>query len=182
MKLCTRCLSSKDLSAFSPKQSHCKPCQAEKRAIWRKNNPDRVLAENAAYRAKNPSYFRQHYRKNLESESARKARYYLENKEIVRRRLDAYAEKNPHVRRAITAKRRAVLLKATPVWADFEKIKAFYETADALGMLTGEWHEVDHIIPLQGRTVCGLHCPANLQVVPRSVNRAKSNRVLDDMS
>lgn len=79
------------------------------------------------------------------------------------------------MRRAITARRRAQNLKATPPWADADRIKEFYVTADALGMWTGEWHEVDHIVPLVGKIVCGLHCENNLQVIPRQENRKKGN-------
>jgi hypothetical protein len=65
------------------------------------------------------------------------------------------------------------LLQATPSWASNSKIADFYLTADALGMWTGIWHEVDHAIPLQGKAVCGLHVESNLQVLERSENRRK---------
>ena len=38
-------------------------------------------------------------------------------------------------------------------------------------------NEVDHIIPLQGQFVSGLHVPENLRVIPRSINRSKRNKV-----
>ena len=54
---------------------------------------------------------------------------------------------------------------------DHERIKAIYREAAAR---EGEWH-VDHIIPLRGKLVCGLHVPDNLQILPGAENRRKSN-------
>lgn len=69
------------------------------------------------------------------------------------------------------ALRRALQLKATPKWADLEEIKSVYLEAQYLQM------EVDHIYPLQGKTVCGLHVWENLQIIPRNTNRAKLNHI-----
>ncbi|MBF3054122.1 hypothetical protein HKW90_06935 [Pseudomonas aeruginosa] len=79
-------------------------------------------------------------------------------------------------RRAESGSRRAAELQATPTWADSAAIRAVYAKAQALEQATGVRHEVDHIIPLRGRNVCGLHIPANLQVLQASDNRKKSNR------
>jgi hypothetical protein len=74
-----------------------------------------------------------------------------------------------------TQMRRRRCTDRLPAWADKSAIRALYELAAAMTRETGIQHEVDHIIPLQGRTVCGLHCEANLRVVPMRVNRQKSN-------
>ena len=83
---------------------------------------------------------------------------------------------NPGLVKANAARWRAALVQATPAWANQKKIAEFYETADGLSMLTGEWYHVDHIVPLQGKTVRGLHCEANLQVLPEVENIRKGNR------
>ena len=88
-----------------------------------------------------------------------------------------WATNNKGARNAITAKRRATLLKQTPSWADIEKIKLFYITADRISKETGIPHEVDHIIPLQGKFVSGLHIHNNLQIITQSKNRSKRNKV-----
>jgi hypothetical protein len=90
-----------------------------------------------------------------------------------------WATNNKSSRNAITAKRRATLLNQTPKWADLEKIKLFYIEADRLTKETGIRHEVDHIIPLQGKNVSGLHVHHNLQILTRSKNRSKQNKVED---
>lgn len=68
---------------------------------------------------------------------------------------------------------------ATPVWLtneQEEQIKAMYQHARDCEVVSGERYDVDHIIPLQGKSVCGLHVPWNLQVLPKDVNIKKGNR------
>lgn len=72
--------------------------------------------------------------------------------------------------------RRALLLKmATPPWASKEKMRAIYLERARLEAETGIPHDVDHIIPIVNRRVCGLHWEGNLRVIPASENRSKSN-------
>lgn len=73
--------------------------------------------------------------------------------------------------RSYSAKRRAAEIKAIPGWADLEAIKQFYINCP-------KGHEVDHIIPLQGKTVSGLHVIDNLQYLTIEENRSKSNKLL----
>ena len=63
---------------------------------------------------------------------------------------------------AYKRKRDAVKLQATPAWYDLEQVKPIYEQAAVLSEATGQPWEVDHIDPLQGELVCGLHVAANL--------------------
>jgi hypothetical protein len=70
---------------------------------------------------------------------------------------------------ASTAKRRAAKLRATPAWADLLSIRKIYEECP-------KGHHVDHIIPLQGKRVCGLHVEYNLQYLPARDNILKHNK------
>ena len=77
--------------------------------------------------------------------------------------------------------RRSVFRKATPAWLTKEQqdeINDCYWRARDCSLVTGEPYEVDHVIPIKGRGVCGLHVPWNLQLLPMTVNRVKSNKVL----
>lgn len=76
---------------------------------------------------------------------------------------------------ARTRKRDAAKLRATPAWANPDAILAFYKRAADLTRKTGILHTVDHIIPLQGRNVCGLHHEGNLQILTHPENSRKSN-------
>lgn len=104
--------------------------------------------------------------------------YYKDLSESRQKQLDRQ-KTNPALFAAHTAKRRAAILCRTPKWLtedDFADIKKFYSLAEELSKAYGfKWH-VDHIIPLQGKSVSGLHVIDNLQVIPASVNIAKNNR------
>lgn len=85
---------------------------------------------------------------------------------------------NPGAVRAITARRRAARRRAVPIWADKTAIDAFYREAVRMTRETGISYEVDHIVPLQGETVCGLHVAANLQILTKAENVRKHNKLL----
>lgn len=99
-------------------------------------------------------------------------------KERVRQYQNAYAA-SPERRgykRAKRAKRRCDTLNRTPKWLtkeDKQAIKQIYELAVTMSTKLGIEHHVDHIIPLRGKYVSGLHVPANLQVLSASENLKK---------
>jgi hypothetical protein len=80
---------------------------------------------------------------------------------------------------ALQSKRRAAILQRTPKWLtedDLWIIEQAYDLAALRTKMLGfAWH-VDHIIPLQGKLVSGLHVPKNIQVIPGSENVKKSNK------
>lgn len=88
----------------------------------------------------------------------------------------AQDEKHMAIKNAISAKRHAAQLNRTPSWADIEAIRAIYRKARDLTKSTGIEHHVDHIIPLQGRLVSGLHVENNLQILTGHENCRKNNR------
>jgi len=81
----------------------------------------------------------------------------------------------------LSAKYRASKIKAMPKWLTTEQlreIEEFYTLAKELQWLSdpNDPLEVDHIMPLQGVNSCGLHVPWNLQIIPSSLNKRKSNK------
>lgn len=91
-------------------------------------------------------------------------------------RANAHNKANPAMHLARTRKRQASQLQRTPSWdPNAHLIIAKYQLAAMLTKASGISHHVDHIIPLQGKKVSGLHTFANLRVIPGSDNVKKSN-------
>jgi hypothetical protein len=95
--------------------------------------------------------------------------------------VKAFKHSSAGHRAARTAARTARKLQATPRWADLAAIDAVYQKAHRLTRETGIEHEVDHIVPLRGLTVCGLHVQNNLRAIPKQVNAEKGNRLIDEL-
>ncbi len=134
-------------------------------------------------------------RKALPKSEASKAagrRYYEKNKELVKAKASArpneekklhknkYKKENPEIYRVLGNVRRRRHREATPSWLTPEQkqdIKQLYIEAQKITKLTGIRYEVDHIIPLINDSVCGLHVPWNLQVIPKTDNLKKANKI-----
>jgi hypothetical protein len=87
--------------------------------------------------------------------------------------------KNKSLKASLQAKRRAAQLQRTPKWLtakDHAQIADFYAMAKELESIFPWKQHIDHIIPLQGRKVSGLHTPSNLQIIPAQENVKKSNK------
>ena len=122
-----------------------------RKAIYRKEKADSILAYNREYQRTNP--------KSL----------------IWRKR---WAKEHPEVYRMSRAARRAREINAMPSWVNKEAIKAIYTEREFLVRETGIQYHVDHIEPLAGKNVCGLHVPWNLQIITAQENTRKSNKQL----
>jgi len=104
--------------------------------------------------------------------------YRLANKETVAQSKRAWYAANPGRATALAVKRKAAVKLRIPKWLtkdDHWMIKEAYHLAALRTKMLGFPWEVDHIIPLQGDRVSGLHVPENIQVIPRALNRAKWN-------
>lgn len=179
---CAKCGVEKPLEEFHRqkdgkfgRRSLCKVCTAK----YREGNREKIRERARQYREGNPEKVREaaaRYREgNREKILEWHRRYGKENLEKIRERHRQYREANPEKRAANRAKRRAAKLNRTPSWADIEHIKQFYEARQAISEATGREYHVDHMIPLQGKTVSGLHVPGNLQIIPAERNMSKSN-------
>lgn len=174
MKQCTKCKVDKNLTEFHKgrnpdgHRTWCKSCMAVYKKQYVAANRDKVLKKQKTYDLV----------KNIERKQYFQD-WYLKNKERLGYLNKVYKQKNLPMHAAKEAKRRSAKMQRTPKWltdTDFERIQNEYKLASILTKLTGnEWH-VDHIIPLQGKIVSGLHVPKNLKVLPAKENIAKNNR------
>lgn len=204
-KVCCSCKFEKPLEEFNKNKTQkdgyhntCKSCKRVSDKLYRENNKEKVaigkrkcyLEKKEHYDAKtkewvknNPngrkSIANNYYIHNQETILEKQAIYRYENKEICNSRIKCWAKRNPDKLRAKDARRRSQELKAQPLWLSGkhkQEIDNIYNLARDCELVSGEKYHVDHIVPLQGKTVCGLHVPWNLQVLPASVNIVKSNK------
>ena len=143
--------------------STCVLCSYQKTAEWIKNNPEKS-------RENSRDSYRKWRENNLEKAREKNRKWQENNLEKARELARKWHKDNPEKSRAQKAKRRAAKLERTPEWADYEKIETIYAQS-------GTEDHVDHIIPLQGEIVSGLHVHTNLQVIPANENVQKGNRI-----
>lgn len=154
---------------------------AEKARYWKDVASSRSYQRD--YRNENIERVREKEASQREKHRERKNEYardrYQNDRDAVREASRKWAQNNKASVAARTARRRARKLQATPEWVDHRAIASFYEKARQISIETGIPHEVDHIHPLQGENFCGLHVPWNLQILTKSENSRKKNRLLD---
>lgn len=116
---------------------------------------------------------RRRYAERAGEINARQRRYRQSNPEARAQTAKRYAMKNRDIMAECWSARRNRKKNAMPEWVDRSAIKAIYAQCQAITKQTGIKHEVDHIVPLAGITICGLHVPWNLQVITQAENRRK---------
>lgn len=88
---------------------------------------------------------------------------------IYQKSSDGWAKRYPEKHKEKVSRRRSAELKRIPSWANLTLIKEVYRNCP-------KGYEVDHIIPLQGKNVSGLHVHTNLQYLTIADNRSKGNK------
>lgn len=176
MKTCTICKETLSDTDFYPEKrtknglmARCKKCESirskektlrrkdlqyTKAKEWRDNNKDVMYNLSLTWRKQNPK---------------KTAAYFVD-----------YRNRNRGLVNERWARREALKRSATPSWLTEDDIWMMAEIYDLSSLrtdTTGIAWNVDHIIPLQGKTVSGLHVPWNLRIITARENRAKSNRI-----
>lgn len=159
-KVCTKCGEDLPLQSFNRRsaskdglQHRCRECQYELTSQWKKANKGRNYELDRKWVTKNREAVRKvsrdYYYRHREKELCRSA------EKRVKRRLSRPSCLTPEQE---------------------QQIKDFYWLAKDLTAVSGEVYHVDHIVPLKGKNVCGLHVPWNLQVLPADINLSKGNK------
>jgi hypothetical protein len=94
---------------------------------------------------------------------------YIANQKTQSERWKRWYEKNKSKQNAKSNMEKAMRLQRIPLWADLEAIKEFY-------LNRPDGYHVDHIVPLRGKEVSGLHVLENLQYLPAKENLSKGNK------
>jgi len=177
MKICPRCIDEKDETGFSKDSStsdglryYCNACLKSLKKTWQKPKP-RNKEVQTAYHLRNRDRLLQRARE--QQAEYRKVNY----------AACLAARKEHHLRNTNRANMWNVECKLRkrgrplPPWANVAAIEAVYRMAHAITKATGVRHAVDHIYPLKGERVSGLHVENNLQILTRVENGRKGNKV-----
>ena len=161
--------------------------EKEVRMIKNKNK-EKLAAYMLVYRSANREKLKAQtieYRKKFSDKvAATSAAYRAANKEKVRVWYSVWQKANAAYCQARNWAREAAKLRATPAWANEFFIEEAYDLAARRTKLKSGRHakwNVDHIVPLRGKTVCGLHVHTNLRVIPALENFRKKNVYWPDM-
>lgn len=164
----------------------CIECgKSEYKRQWREANKDKIAEYQRQWREANPDkkaeYERRYYQANKDKKSEYERQYREANPDKIAERQRRWREANRDKKAATQAKRRSAKLERTPAYADLGALEAFYALAKEMTEETGIPHHVDHIVPLQGDNVSGLHVSTNLQVIPAEDNLRKGNSYLGNL-
>lgn len=166
--------------------------------VWRAKNPEKQTAICKTYNEKNrdkrSAYAKQYRKDNPEKVKELGKAWAKQNPEKIKaygqKAVKAWLERNPEYPSnfykankeryiAASARRRAAQESATPSWltaVDKAMIQEMYDVSEARYIQTGIKHHVDHIVPINGKNVAGMHVPWNLQVITAHENLSKGWR------
>lgn len=181
------------LSARRISDKSCHECKEENRVKPENKERDRLtrkaryqrkkeieLAQTKAYKEKNKEWYNNYHKKyekdNAERIYNRKATYYKNNKEYILSRTKEYQRKNRAAYNAASKERTLLKNNRVPKWFNKEKVIEIYKECKRLKTETGIFYVVDHIVPLKGKNVSGLHTHENLRIVEYSINASKLHK------
>lgn len=198
VKRCPKCKETKaktdfrkNRSSYDGLDSYCKPCRKsitnpDYHKTYYQENKEQSDLKKREWAERNKEHVqvqrKQRYEEKREDLLSEKKDYYKKNREKILEYKSAYQKIHRHKKNAVEAKRHTSKLQRTPSWLTqdhLDAIEYFYWLSRDLYLSTGEKYNVDHIVPLQGKNVCGLHVPWNLQVLPSDLNIAKGNKYND---
>lgn len=157
----------------------CKPCYRKKH---RENNIEKYKKRDKINYEQNKEYVllrqKEYYQNNIEEckQRSKEHRFLVGDQRRPGYKQEWYDKNRQKMNRYhkfANAKRRARILEATPKWLTEDHWKQIREIYDNCP----PGYHVDHIMPLQGKELCGLHVPWNLQYLTADENRKKKNKV-----
>jgi len=174
MKTCSLCKKNLPEQAFRTRvrsgkkslRSHCKPCESKDQIKRNRKKMQEDLEFKRESLGRVAKWGKENKGRRLKADADRR-----------RKKYQTEVDYRTSVKSS-SASYRSQKLQAEPPWLsskDRERAENIYRTATKVSEITGKPHDVDHVIPLQGKNICGLHVWWNLAIIPASMNRSKSN-------
>lgn len=161
------------------KKGRCKKCESACTMAWNKANPEKVKKNLAKHRPQSLIRMAKWNRANRAYLTEYMRGYRENNRERVNEINAASQKKYREKRRPYNTERQVRRRAQVASWANLDAIRAIYVECRRLTKETGIPHHVDHIIPLNGKNVSGLHVETNLQILMASENCRKRNTVME---
>ena len=159
---------------------HCTECKLEKRKRRYRDNPIQERERGRQYYYANREEalvrMRDWQRYNSDKVNERNRNYRATRREKFNQINKLWRSENHAYILYKNALRKKYIKLATPTWANLDRIRKVYIKAVEKTKATGVQYHVDHIVPLRGKDVCGLHVENNLRVILAKENLAKGNR------
>lgn len=191
MKVCVVCEATKSLSEFYKRKdspdgyrNDCKECRkgtsSKNHYANHERNKEQKRLAHAEKVAENPNFYVEQYAKTKDKSLAYSKASYEKFAEDRKAKQRLWSKTNRGTANALAKKYKLKKANATPKWlteSQLLHIKCKYQLAAMLNIHGVEkWH-VDHIVPIRGQDVCGLHVPWNLRVIPAKENMTKGNKL-----
>jgi len=177
---CTECAIGRAQKRYSGRPELARAYSRDR--YWK--DPDKYRADVAARRVTHPETVlaekRAEYERNKARYLERATKWRQNNPEKAREIGRNWCANHPDQSYGYVVLRRMAKLRRTPTWlakADRDIMAGTYRKARKLTASTGTAHHVDHVVPLRGKSVSGLHVPWNLQILTANQNQSKGNRL-----
>ena len=175
---CIECVKARATARYLDKKGEI---LAKAKAHYAENSDEiksKVAERSAANPEKRKQSKREEYQRNKQKYLEKAAKWAANNPLKVKQFIKNWAANNPDKAYQYVIDRRMKLKQRLPGWItqeEHEVMQSIYGIARQVNQETGVPHQVDHIIPLRGVNVSGLHVPSNLQILTAADNRAKTN-------
>ena len=177
MAQCRQCYNMKRRASYTPPSADEREKRNEYGRQWYKSNKNRHAEMSHVCYERNKENILAKQKDRLDEIAANRRAKRRENPELARKKDRKNYAKHKDSIRVLLNSYQSKFRKQCPVWADRNAIKTIYARAREMTQKTGIQYHVDHIIPLNGDLVSGLHVAENLQIITSYENQRKGNRI-----
>jgi len=177
MKTCSKCNEVKELHEFykwskgkDGLQNQCKSCMKKYNASYHHKNARDIRERKKEY-----------HKENRERILKRMKEYNLANRDKHNQYSKEHRKRESSKYAGYASSYRARKKNAIPAWSNNGCVLMFYRERDWISKVTNLEYHVDHIVPLFGNDVCGLHVETNLRIIPAVENLVKSNKLPEEL-